>query len=150
MPAAVASSVVVGFSAMPISSHKTNLDASDFVRTIRNDFVGVYSHNRNMARRGIPTQLNWYLREWMDMLGVKQSEMIRRTDWSKASMSQLYNSKQDYSPKIVNEAAAALNVEPFELLMKPERAMALRRQREAALVLAHDAGANPLDKAVNN
>lgn len=75
------------------------------------------------------------------MLGVNQAEMCRRTGWSKASASQLYNNKQDYSPKIVKEAALALNVEDYELLMKPERAMALRRQREAALVLAHDSEA---------
>lgn len=94
-----------------------------------------------MARRGVPTTINWYLREWMDMLSVNQAEMCRRTGWSKATASQLYNNKQDYSPKIVREAAQALNVEGFELLMKPERAMALRRQREAALVLAHDSDA---------
>lgn len=103
-----------------------------------------------MARRGVPAQVNWYLREWMDMLGVRQVDMIALTDWSKASMSQLYNNKQDYSPELVNVAAKALNVEPFELLMKPERAMALRRQLESALVLAHDSGSpNPPDKAVN-
>ncbi len=94
-----------------------------------------------MARRGIPNQINWYLREWMVMLGKSQADMIRLCDWSKATASQLYNNKQDYSPKIVADAAKALNVEPFELLMKPERAMALRRQREAAIVLAHDADA---------
>lgn len=73
------------------------------------------------------------------MLGVNQAEMIRRTGWSKATASQLYNNKQDYSPKLVNEAAQALNVESFELLMKPERAMALRRQRDAAIQIVHDA-----------
>lgn len=118
------------------------MHASRNVRVWGNDFRRPYSHNRNMARRGIPTRINWYLKEWMDLLGVTQAEMIRRTDWSKASTSQLYNGKQDYSPKLVNDAALALHVEPFELLMKPERAMALRRQREAAIVLAHDADAN--------
>ena len=92
-----------------------------------------------MARRGIPTQINWYLREWMDHLGVNQAEMVRRTDWSKASASQLYNNKQDYSPKVVNEAAIALNVAPYELLMKPETAMALRRLRQDALRVVEDA-----------
>ena len=92
-----------------------------------------------MARRGIPKQINWYLREWMDLLGVTQAEMMRRTGWSKATASQLYNNLQDYNPKLVNEAAKALHLETFELLMRPERAMALRRQREAALILAHDA-----------
>lgn len=92
-----------------------------------------------MARRGVPTQINWYLREWLNMLGKSQADMIKLTGWSKATMSQLYNNKQDYNPKVVNEAAAALKVEPFELLMRPERAMALRRQREAALQIVHDA-----------
>jgi transcriptional regulator with XRE-family HTH domain len=147
MPALSASSEVVGGVCIPFCSHITNNDASAFVRTQRNDIPYIYSHNRNMARRGVPTQINWYLREWMDLLRVKQADMCRRTDWSKATMSQLYNNKQDYSPKLVNEAAAALNIEPFELLMKPERAMALRRQREAALVLAHDADANPENEA---
>lgn len=107
-----------------------------------------------MARRGVPLRINWYLREWMDSLGVIQAEMCRRTGWSKASCSQLYNNKQDYSPEIVNAAAQALHVEPFELLMRPERAMALRRQREAALVLAHDSevidAAEPGNEAVNH
>jgi transcriptional regulator with XRE-family HTH domain len=91
----------------------------------------------------MPTQINWYLREWMESLGVKQAEMIRRTDWSKATMSQLYNNKQDYSPKIVNEAALALNVAPYELLMRPDTAMALRRLRQDALRVVEDT--RPLD-----
>lgn len=116
----------------------TNFDANDFVRTERNDFASTVSHNRNMARRGVPTQINWFLKEWMDHLEVNQAEMIRRTSWSKASASQLYNNKQDYSPKLVNEAALALNVAPYELLMKPEAAMALRRLRADALRVVED------------
>jgi transcriptional regulator with XRE-family HTH domain len=142
MPAILDRSPVVGFD-MPYRSHNTNVGASVFVRTYRNDFAGGSSHNGNMARRGMPTQINWYLREWMESLGVKQAEMIRRTDWSKATMSQLYNNKQDYSPKIVNEAALALNVAPYELLMRPDTAMALRRLRQDALRVVEDT--RPLD-----
>lgn len=91
-----------------------------------------------MPRRGLPTQINWFLKEWMDTLDVNQAEMIRRTGWSKASASQLYNNKQDYSPKVVNEAADALNVAPYELLMKPETAMALRRLRADAFRVVED------------
>jgi transcriptional regulator with XRE-family HTH domain len=80
----------------------------------------------------------------MDHLGVNQAEMVRRTDWSKATASQLYNNKQDYSPKVVNEAAKALNVAPYELLMKPETAAALRRLRQDALRVVEDA--NSLDQ----
>jgi transcriptional regulator with XRE-family HTH domain len=92
-----------------------------------------------MARRGIPNQVNWYLKEWMDLLKVNQAEMIRRTDWSKATMSQLYNNKQDYSPKIINAASQALNLATYELLIPPETAMALRRLRADALRVVEDA-----------
>jgi transcriptional regulator with XRE-family HTH domain len=152
MPALSASSCVPGVCAMPSCSHITNIDARGYVRTQRNDFPRRHSHNRNMARRGIPNQINWYLREWMEATEAYrgrggQARMMKATGWSKATMSQLYNNKQDYSPEILNAAALALNVEPFELLMKPERAYAYRRQREAAVVLAHDAGANKENNA---
>lgn len=61
-----------------------------------------------------------------------QTRMMELTGWSKATMSQLYNGTQDYSPKILAEAAEALNAEPFELLMHPERAMAMRQLRTTA------------------
>lgn len=61
--------------------------------------------------------------------------MAKATGWSKATMSQLYNGSQDYSPAIIDAAAAALNVEPFELLMPPDRAMAIRGLRESAAVI---------------
>lgn len=96
-----------------------------------------------MQRRGVPTQINWFLKEWMDALQVNQAEMCRRTGWSKATASQLYNNKQDYSPKIVNEAALALNVKPFELLMRPDEAMALRRMGQAALQIVSGGDERP-------
>jgi hypothetical protein len=89
-----------------------------------------------MARRGVPTQINWYLREWMDMVFPeprgRQAKMMKLTGWSKATTSQLYNNTQDYSPKLVNEAALALSAEPWELLMPPEQAMAYRQLRASA------------------
>lgn len=65
--------------------------------------------------------------------------MMELTGWSKATMSQLYNGVQDYSPAILEAAAIALNVETFELLMPPDRAMNLRRFRDSAVALAHSA-----------
>lgn len=64
--------------------------------------------------------------------------MMEKTGWSKATMSQLYNGKQDFNSKILKEAADALGVETHELLMSPERAMAARRMRQAAVELVHD------------
>ena len=100
-----------------------------------------------MTRRGIPKgQVNWYLREWMALSGLEgrgaQTRMMKLTGWSKATMSQLYNGTQDFSPKILTEAAAALNIAEYELLMHPDRAMAVRRLQSSAeqiVTIAHDA-----------
>jgi transcriptional regulator with XRE-family HTH domain len=94
-----------------------------------------------MARRGVPKgPVNWYLREWMAARGLDgrgaQARMMKLTGWSKATMSQLYNGKQDYSPQVLSEAARALNAEDFELLIPPDRAMALRRFQADALTIA--------------
>lgn len=93
-----------------------------------------------MARRGIPkTPPLWYLREWMQAKGVtKQADMMKLAGWSKATMSQLYNGKQDFSPKILKEAAHALGVQPYELLMHPDQAMAMMRLRKDALRIVAD------------
>ncbi len=56
-----------------------------------------------------------------------QVEMMNRTGWSKAKMSQLYNDKQDFNSAILQEASTALNCAPHELLMHPDDAMRSRR-----------------------
>lgn len=91
-----------------------------------------------MARRGIPKRPpQWYLREWMAACGIKrQTEMMKLTGWSKATMSQLYTGKQDYNPKLLEEAAAALKAKRWELLMLPAEAFAIRGFRETARVIA--------------
>lgn len=99
-----------------------------------------------MARRGVPKAgVRWYLNEWMAARGLEgrgaQSRMMELTGWSKATMSQLFNGTQDYSPKIIEDAAKALGVEEFELLMSPERANALRQLQataETIVTLAHE------------
>lgn len=52
-------------------------------------------------------------------------------------MSQLYNGTQDFNPDLLETAAKALNAEMWELLMLPERAMAIRRLRESAAQIVH-------------
>ena len=81
-------------------------------------------------------EVNWYLREWMAYLKLKQADMVQRTGWTKTKASHLYNDQQDYSTQIVKEAAHALNIAVFELFMLPADAMALRRYRESAVRLA--------------
>lgn len=142
MPAPAARSVVRGVS-ISSCSHIPNFEARPKVRTYHADICLKISHNRNMARRGKPKgPVNWFLVEWMDACGISgrgaQTKMMELTGWSKATMSQLYNGEQDYSPPLVNAAAMALNAEPYELLMHPEKAMNLRKLRESALRIAAD------------
>ena len=97
-------------------------------------------YKTRVARRGIPKgPVNWYFPEWMAYFGVtKQTDIMERTGWSKATASQIMSGKQDYSPKIVNEAATAFSLAPYELLMLPEDAMALRRLRADALQVVNN------------
>jgi transcriptional regulator with XRE-family HTH domain len=95
------------------------------------DASGFY--NRNMATR---PRNDWYLREWLLALSASQADLERLTGWDKRKASHLVNGKQPYKRDTVNEAADALNVAPFELLMHPDDAFALRRQRESAIKLA--------------
>ncbi|MGE6693323.1 helix-turn-helix domain-containing protein [Sphingobium limneticum] len=67
-----------------------------------------------------------------------QADMMEKTGWSKAKMSQLYNAKQDFNSEVLTEAALALNARPYELLMPPEDAMAIRQLRQTALHIAAD------------
>ncbi|WP_288016475.1 CI repressor [Microcystis phage Mae-JY04] len=79
---------------------------------------------------------DWYLAEWLETLRLKQADLARLTDWDKRKVSHLVSGKQPYRRDEVNEAAFALNIQPFELLMPPERAMALRQLYASSLTIA--------------
>ena len=114
-----------------VRTSRTNKQAPNF-RTSHTDMKARICDNRHMARRGIPKgPINWYLPEWMAACGLEgrgaQTKMRELTGWSKATMHQLFHGEQDYSPAVVNAAAAALKAEPYELLMPPEKAFMIRR-----------------------
>jgi transcriptional regulator with XRE-family HTH domain len=76
--------------------------------------------------------LDWYLREWLAATGTSQADLVRLTDYPKAKMSDLVTGKQRYNRDILNDISKALNINPHELLMHPEDAMALRQLRASA------------------
>jgi transcriptional regulator with XRE-family HTH domain len=91
--------------------------------------------SRNAFRapvRYYPIMLDWHLKDWLKSLRVSQAELCRRTDYPKAKVSDLVTGKQRYNRDILNDIAAALHLEPYELLMDPATAMAQRRFRKAA------------------
>lgn len=99
---------------------------------MRNDTLARGLYYANMARKSRPViPVTWYLREWMDTLDVRQSDMVREAGWSKTTASLLYNCQQDMNVDLLKSAAAALHRKPYELLMPPEDAFrAIRHQQE--------------------
>lgn len=116
---------------MPNSLHIANGFASGKVCTARNDTPRPCFYTANMARTRPRIPVGWFLREWMETLKVRQADMMKRAGWSKTTASLLYNCQQDYNPQLVRDAARALNVEEWELLMPPSLAMQIRRLRAA-------------------
>lgn len=104
------------------------------------------SYNQNMPRKvpndndAIPDALdhapNWYIREWAKFRGYKQADLQRRAGWTKGRASQIWNGKTEYYRQIVVEAAAALDAAPYELMMPPEHAMAIRELYTSARRIA--------------
>lgn len=112
-----------------------NDDRNDFRLAGRNDADGRKSY---MSAMGQPTH-DWYLKEWLRTLHKKQADLVRDLDWNKARVSLMIRGEQQYTRDAVNEVATYLNVHPYELLMHPDDAMALRRLRTDLVRVAHDA-----------
>lgn len=82
---------------------------------------------------------DWYLKEWLKTLGKKQADLERDLDMNKAKVSLIANGKQPYDRDDVNLISAYLLLEPFELLLPPERAMAFRQMRSSAEAIVKEA-----------
>ncbi|HMO74050.1 MAG TPA: helix-turn-helix transcriptional regulator [Sphingopyxis sp.] len=115
----------------------------------RNDALDSDLYHANMARKsakskGIgPEQPNWFLPEWMKVKRVTQAKLARACDWTNSTMHGIYHGRTEYYREIVNLLASKLNIEPHELLMHPDRAMAIRRFEQSvkaeAIKLVHNA-----------
>lgn len=115
---------------MPFCSKKRNILSSENYPKIANACFNVSFYVRNMASQ---PHHDWFLADWLKSLAVRQARMMELTGWDKRKTSELVTGKQRYNRDIINEAAAALNLQPFELLMHPADAMAMRRFRDSAL-----------------
>jgi len=112
------------------------------VRVSPADKRGVFSHNPNMPKRSAKTQRDfkhtWYLREWLQQSDPPktQADLQRALSWSKAKAHDVWHGQQ-YTQALVDEVSAWLQIRPFELLLPPEQAMAIRRLRDSAATIAH-------------
>jgi hypothetical protein len=92
---------------------------------------------------------DWYLQDWMNLYGKVQFSLVTELGWQRATANKVWHGQQPYKRDMVNEVAAWLQVKPYELLMHPEDAMAIRRTREAAaLVVANNRPDAPALSAV--
>lgn len=103
------------------------------VRFLLNDLACARSYYPNMD---LAPRHDWYLKAWMTSLKVRQRDIMAATGYSKATMSDLSTGKQRFNRDILNDVANALHIRPYELLMHPDEAMALRRVRESAVQIA--------------
>lgn len=115
------------------SSDNPNAMSIDPVRFLLNDLALGSPYYPNMANA---PRHDWYLKAWMKVVGVRQSDIMKETGYSKATMSDLSTGKQRFNRDILNEIAHVLHIRPYELLMHPDEAMAIRRVRESAVRIA--------------
>lgn len=81
---------------------------------------------------------DWFLVEWLTLYGKIQADLEKDLEWNKSKASLMWNHNQRYHRDDVNQVADWLHLKPYELLMHPDDAMALRRMRESALRIAAD------------
>lgn len=81
----------------------------------------------------------WYLQEWAAQSDPpkRQVDLEKELEWSKGKANAVWNGQQ-YTQDIIDEIAPWLNVRPFELLLPPDVAMAIRRVREDAARIVRD------------
>ncbi len=72
----------------------------------------------------------------MAHFGKRQIALVNELGWNKQKASYLWNGKQPFNRDILNEVAAWLDIQSYELLMPPDEAMRLRQLRKAMLAIA--------------
>ena len=101
-----------------------------------------------MPKRGFKTQSDfkhtWYAREWLEHFGKTQADLVREFGWNRSKASDVWNS-QPYRQELVDDLAPFLGIEPYEMLLPPAQALALRHLKEA-LELANQ---KPSDETAN-
>lgn len=77
----------------------------------------------------------WYLNSWLKHFGKRQADAARELEWNKAKVSLTASGKQPYTRDDVQEVAEWLGIQPYELLMRPQDALAIHEMRQIATQL---------------
>lgn len=108
-----------------------------------------WTHNVFMATEddssaAIDGEPDWYLREWASFKNKKQAGLSTELDIHKTTAHRLWTGQQPYRRDFLNMVARWLEIQPYELLMHPDEAIALRRLRETALQIAAEDARRPI------
>jgi hypothetical protein len=142
MPASEARSAVLMGASMRPTSHHANYWSSPDLHIVPNEASRRRPYGANMPRKSAksdgvrPEQPDWYLPQWMRTLKVTQADLARDCGWTPSTMHGIYHGRTSYYRDIVNLVAGKLRIQPYELLMHPEQAMAYRRFRASAQEVA--------------
>jgi hypothetical protein len=89
-----------------------------------NDRLVQVEYPVRMASR--PTH-DWYLKEWLGSLNVSIAKLESETGWTHRIANQLVNRKTRWNRDHLALATQVLRLRPYELLMHPDDAMAIRK-----------------------
>lgn len=106
------------------------------------DRLKACTHNRVMVDQPDP---DWFLRDWAAYKGKRQADLVEEIGWHKTTAHRLWHGLQPYRRDFLNQAAHWLGIQPYELLMRPSDALALRRLRETAAVIVAEDPTPPWD-----
>lgn len=68
-----------------------------------------------------------YVREWMELAGLRQADLVSKLNYSKAKAFAIWHGDQRLNEDIMDEIADLVHARPYELLMSPAVAHHFRR-----------------------
>jgi len=89
-----------------------------------------------MPQSAPPLNLGWHLQEWLTVKHKRQADILRDLEWDRARTSRIISGKQPFTRDDVLALAKWLQIEPYELLMPPQRAAQLRAIEQSTIDLA--------------
>lgn len=78
----------------------------------------------------------WYALEWLKHKGLRQSDIVARTEYNKGQVSEYVNGGRRWNEDVLAAFAHALGVEPADLLRPPQAV----ENELASYVMKLDAG----------
>lgn len=90
------------------------------VRNSRNDPAHDSDQNSEMSKLKAQKQ-RWYVKEWLEHKGLRQKDLVARTDWNKSQINEWVNDKERWNRDVLFAFADAIGVEPDQLLRLPPR-----------------------------